>query len=55
MTRESKLYLIRDRKDYIKKLTNDNVVEDKYLTEIKNILKKKYGKSLIWWKIYKLL
>lgn len=84
MSKESKLYLLRDRKDYIKKLTNDNVinvigtkgsgkttstikyindgdyivincdrlyemptdkvVEDKYLTEIKNMLKKKYGK-----------
>ena len=84
MSKESKIYLLRDRKDYIKKLTNDNVinvigtkgsgkttstlkyindddyivincdrlyemptdkiVEDKYLTEIKNMLKKKYGK-----------
>ena len=84
MSKESKLYLLRDRKDYIKKLTDDNVinvigtkgsgkttstlkyindddyivincdrlyemptdkiVEDKYLTEIKNMLKKKYGK-----------
>ena len=84
MSKESKLYLLRDRKDYIKKLTNDdviniigtkgsgkttstlkyinddnyivincdrlyelpidNIVEDKYLTEIKNMLKKKYGK-----------
>lgn len=84
MSKESKLYLTRDREDYIKKLTNDNViniigtkgsgkttstlkyindddyivincdrlyemptdkvVEDKYLTEIKNMLKKKYGK-----------
>lgn len=83
MSKESKIYLFRDRKDYIKKLTNDNVinvigtkgsgkttstlkyindddyivincdslyempadniVEDKYLTEIKNMLKKKYG------------
>lgn len=84
MSKESKIYLLRDRKDYIKKLTDDNVinvigtkgsgkttstlkyindddyivincdrlyemptdkiVEDKYLTEIKNMLKKKYGK-----------
>lgn len=84
MSKESKIYLFRDRKDYIKKLTNDNVInvigtkgsgkttstlkyindddyivincdrlfemptdkiiEDKYLTEIKNMLKKKYGK-----------
>lgn len=84
MSKESKLYLLRDRKDYIKKLTNDDVinvigtkgsgkttstlkyindnhyivincdrlyemptdkiVEDKYLTDIKNMLKKKYGK-----------
>ena len=84
MSKESKIYLLRDRKDYIKKLTNDNVInvigtkgsgkttstlkyindddyivincdrlfemptdkiiEDKYLTEIKNMLKKKYGK-----------
>ena len=80
MAKKSKLYLSRNRKDYIKKLTNDNVinvigtkgsgkttstlkyindddyivincdrlyemptdkiVEDKYLTEIKNMLKK---------------
>ena len=80
MSKESKIYLFRDRKDYIKKITNDNVinvigtkgsgkttstlkyindddyivincdrlyemptdkiVEDKYLTEIKNMLKK---------------
>ena len=84
MSKESKLYLTRDRKDYMKKITNDDVinvigtkgsgkttstikyineddyivincdrlyempidkvVEDKYLTEIKNTLKKKYGK-----------
>ena len=84
MSKESKIYLFKDRKDYIKKLTNDNVInvigtkgsgkttstlkyindddyivincdrlfemptdkiiEDKYLTEIKNMLKKKYGK-----------
>ena len=83
MSKESKLYLLKDRKDYIKKLTNDDVinvigtkgsgkttstikyinnddyivincdrlyemptdkvVEDKYLAEIKNMLKKKYG------------
>ena len=80
----NKIYLLKDKKDYVKKLTNDNiiniigtkgsgkttstikyiydddyivincdrlyempidkVVEDKYLTEIKNTLKKKYGK-----------
>ena len=81
MSKESKLYLFRDRKDYIKKMTNDDVinvigtigststlkyinddnyivincdrlyemptdkvVEDKYLTEIKDFLKNKYGK-----------
>ena len=84
MSKESKLYLIRDRKDYIKKLTDDDVinvigtkgsgkttstlkyindddyivvncdrlydmptdeiVEDKYLIEIRDMLKKKYGK-----------
>ena len=84
MSKESKLYLIRDRKDYIKKLTDDDVInvigtkgsgkttstlkyindddyivvncdrlydmptdeiiEDKYLIEIKDMLKKKYGK-----------
>ena len=84
MSKESKLYLLRNRKDYIKKLTNDDVinvigtkgsgkttstikyinnddyivincdrlyemptdkvVEDKYLAEIKSMLKKKYGK-----------
>jgi dephospho-CoA kinase len=84
MTKESKLYLLRDRKDYIKKLTDDDVVnvigtkgsgkttstlkyinddnyivincdrlyelpsndcvDDKYLEEIRNLLKKKYGK-----------
>ncbi len=84
MSKESKLYLFKDRNDYIKKLTNDEVinvigtkgsgkttstlkyinnddfivincdrlyemptdkvVEDKYLTEIKDMLKKKYGK-----------
>lgn len=84
MSKESKLYLIRDRKDYIKKLTDedvinvigtkgsgkttstlkyindddyivvncdrlydmptDEIVEDKYLIEIKDMLKKKYGK-----------
>ena len=83
MSKKSKLYLLKDRKDYIKKLTNDDVinvigtkgsgkttstikyinndeyivincdrlyemptdkvVEDKYLAEIKNMLKKKYG------------
>ena len=26
MSKESKLYLTRDREDYIKKLTNDNVI-----------------------------
>lgn len=84
MSKESKLYLFRDRKDYIKKMTNDDVinvigtkgsgkttstlkyinddnyivincdrlyemptdkvVEDKYLTEIRDFLKNKYGK-----------
>ena len=84
MSKESKLYLFRDKKDYIKKLTNDDViniigtkgsgkttstikyiddedyivincdrlyemptdktVEDKYLTEIKDILKKNMEK-----------
>lgn len=84
MSKESKLYLFFDRKDYIKKLDDDNVVniigtkgsgkttstlgyiknddyivincdrlfempmdnfeEDKYLSKIKDILKKKYGK-----------
>ena len=84
MSKESKLYLIRDRKDYIKKLTDedvinvigtkgsgkttstlkyindddyivvncdrlydmptDEIVEDKYLIEIRDMLKKKYGK-----------
>lgn len=84
MSKESKLYLTRDRKDYIKKLTDDDVinvigtkgsgkttstikyiydddyivincdrlydmptdkiVEDKFLIEIKDMLKKKYGK-----------
>ena len=86
MPKESKLYLCRDRKDYIKKLTDDDViniigtkgsgkttstlkyiddedyivincdrlyemptdkvVEDKYLTEIKDILNKKYKKNM---------
>lgn len=81
---ESKLYLLKDRKDYIKRITEDdvvnvigtkgsgkttstlkyinddnyivincdrlyemptdNVIEDKYLTDIKNMLKDKYGK-----------
>ena len=84
MSKESNLYMIRDRKDYIKKLTDDDVinvigtkgsgkttstlkyindndyivvncdrlydmptdkiVEDKFLIEIKDMLKKKYGK-----------
>ena len=84
MAKESKLYLFIDRKDYIKKLTDDvvinvigtkgsgkttstlkyiddedyivincdrlyemptdKVVDDKYLTEIKDLLKNKYGK-----------
>lgn len=84
MSKESKLYLLKDRKDYIKKLTDDDVInvigtkgsgkttstlkyinddnyivincdrlyemptdsdiEDKYLSEIKSLLKKKYGK-----------
>lgn len=84
MSKESKLYIFIDRKDYIKKLTDDDVinvigtkgsgkttstlkyindddyivvncdrlydmptdkiVEDKFLIEIKDILKKKYGK-----------
>ena len=26
MSKESKIYLFKDRKDYIKKLTNDNVI-----------------------------
>ena len=26
MSKESKLYLFRDRKDYIKKMTNDDVI-----------------------------
>ncbi len=82
--KESKLYMIRDRNDYVKKITNDNVIniigtkgsgkttstleyinddnyivincdrlydmpednikEDEYLSEIKNMLKEKYGK-----------
>lgn len=84
MSKESKLYIFIDRKDYIKKLTDDDVinvigtkgsgkttstlkyindddyivvncdrlydmptdkiVEDKFLIEIKDMLKKKYGK-----------
>ena len=84
MSKESNIYMIRDRKDYIKKLTDDDVinvigtkgsgkttstlkyindddyivvncdrlydmptdkiVEDKFLIEIKDMLKKKYGK-----------
>ena len=84
MSKESKLYLFIDRRDYIKKLTDDDVinvigtkgsgkttstlkyiededcivincdrlyemptdkvVDDKYLTEIKDLLKNKYGK-----------
>ena len=84
MSKESKLYLFIDRRDYIKKLTDDDVinvigtkgsgkttstlkyiededcivincdrlyemptdkvVDDKYLTEIKELLKNKYGK-----------
>lgn len=84
MTKESKIYLFKDRCDYIKKLTEDDVInvigtkgsgkttstlnfinddeyivincdrlyemptdndiEDKYMKEIKNILKNKYGK-----------
>ena len=84
MSKESNLYMIRDRKDYIKKLTDndvinvigtkgsgkttstlkyindddyivvncdrlydmptDKIVEDKFLIEIKDMLKKKYGK-----------
>jgi len=84
MSKESNLYMIRDRKDYIKKLTDDDVInvigtkgsgkttstlkyindddyivvncdrlydmptdkiaEDKFLIEIKDMLKKKYGK-----------
>lgn len=84
MSKNSKLYLLKDRKDYIKKLTDDDVVnvigtkgsgkttstlkyinddnyivincdrlyempidndiEDKYLSEIRSLLKKKYGK-----------
>ena len=83
MSKESKLYLFKDREDYVKKLTNDDVVnvigtkgsgkttstrdyidnddyivincdrlyemptdsniEDKYLEEIKKLLKEKYG------------
>ncbi len=83
MTKKSKLYLLKDRPDYIKKLTDDDVIniigpsgsgkttstlkyinnddyivincdrlfdmpsddniEDKYLSEIKNLLKNKYG------------
>lgn len=84
MSKESKLYLLKDKKDYIKKITEDDVVnvigtkgsgkttstlkyinddnyivincdrlyemptdsivEDKHLTDIKNMLKGKYGK-----------
>ena len=87
MSKESNLYMIRDRKDYIKNLPDDDlinvlgtkgsgkttstlkyindddyivvncdrlydmptdkIVEDKFLIEIKDMLKKKYGKNAV--------
>ena len=84
MLKESKIYIFKDRKDYVKKITDDDVIniigtkgsgkttstlkyinndnyivincdrlyemptgndiEDEYLSEIKSLLKKKYGK-----------